>query len=75
MNSVCKRGLGRSGYRSGERFGPDCGMQRNPHRPNPLLPTIVVAPDPAVKDVAAARWPGFTHTNWRRSFLLGGMWV
>ncbi len=44
MNSVCKRGLGRSGDRSGERFGPDCGVQRNPHRPNPLLPTILLRP-------------------------------
>ncbi len=44
MNSVCKRGLGHSGDRIGERFGPECGMQRNPHRPNPPLPTIVLRP-------------------------------
>ncbi len=44
MNSVCKKGLGRSGDRSGERFDPDCGMQRNPHRPNPLLLTILLRP-------------------------------
>ncbi len=67
MNSVCKRGLGRPGDRSGERFGPDCAMQRNPHRPNSLLPTHCVAPTRAVKDAAAARWTGFTHSIWRKA--------